>query len=167
MTSDTRLSLGPIDFLRWGIKDHNNILLSFLQQHRVSFLVLSTPAAQLPLVFDSADLLLDSSLHTDCLSLLATTMSSVRGAGASARSRGTASSSGAGAAASSSAAAAPASPAPATTTSTTTASRLGRSKSPDVLPGQQPGLRGLVQQRLLGDVFQAAGGTYHSLSIVP
>ena len=55
MTSDTRLSLGPIDFLRWGIKDHNNILLSFLQQHRVSFLVLSTPAAQLPLVFDSAD----------------------------------------------------------------------------------------------------------------
>jgi len=35
-----------------------------------------------------------------------------------------------------------------------------RSKSPGVLPGEQPGLRGLTQSRLLNDVFQAASGTF-------
>jgi hypothetical protein len=38
------------------------------------------------------------------------------------------------------------------------ASAAGRSKSPDMLPGQQPGLRRLVQKRLLDDVFEAASG---------
>jgi hypothetical protein len=38
------------------------------------------------------------------------------------------------------------------------ASASGRSKSPDQLPGQQPGLRRLVQKRLLEDVFEAASG---------
>lgn len=33
-----------------------------------------------------------------------------------------------------------------------------RSKSPDMLPGEQPGLRGLVQRRILNDVFQTASG---------
>jgi hypothetical protein len=33
-----------------------------------------------------------------------------------------------------------------------------RSKSPDMQPGEQPGLRRLVQKRLLDDVFQAASG---------
>jgi hypothetical protein len=41
---------------------------------------------------------------------------------------------------------------------TTTTSRLARSNSPDASAGQQPGLRGLVQQRLLNDVFQSASG---------
>lgn len=38
------------------------------------------------------------------------------------------------------------------------ASAAGRSKSPDAPSGQQPGLRRLVQKRLLDDVFEAASG---------
>lgn len=35
----------------------------------------------------------------------------------------------------------------------------GRSKSPDNMTGDQPGLRRLVQKRLLEDVFEGASGT--------
>lgn len=35
----------------------------------------------------------------------------------------------------------------------------GRSKSPDHLTGDQPGLRRIVQKRLLTDVFDGASGT--------
>ena len=41
--------------------------------------------------------------------------------------------------------------------STAVASR--RSKSPDILQSEQPGLRRIVQQRLLKDVFDSTSGT--------
>jgi hypothetical protein len=37
-----------------------------------------------------------------------------------------------------------------------------RSKSPDMIAGEQPGLRRLVQKRLLDDVFEAASGKSQS-----
>jgi hypothetical protein len=35
-----------------------------------------------------------------------------------------------------------------------------RSKSPDLLQSEQPGLRRIVQQRLLKDVFESTSGTF-------
>ena len=37
----------------------------------------------------------------------------------------------------------------------------GRSKSPDHMTGDMPGIRRLVQKRLLEDVFDGASGTYY------
>ena len=48
----------------------------------------------------------------------------------------------------------------ASTTSTSSASALRRSNTPDVVPTEQPGLRRIVQQRLLKDVFESTSGTF-------
>lgn len=45
-----------------------------------------------------------------------------------------------------------------TSTRVTASSR--RSKSPDLLQGEQPGLRRIVQTRLLKDVFDTTSGTH-------
>jgi hypothetical protein len=42
----------------------------------------------------------------------------------------------------------------------------GRSKSPDGLTGEQPGLRRLVQKRLLDDVFEKSSRTFVVVVIV-
>jgi hypothetical protein len=42
---------------------------------------------------------------------------------------------------------------------TTTSAVSRRSKSPDILQSEQPGLRRIVQQRLLKDVFESTSGT--------
>jgi hypothetical protein len=41
-----------------------------------------------------------------------------------------------------------------------------RSKSPDLLQQEQPGLRRIVQQRLLKDVFESTSGTYLCYNLV-
>jgi hypothetical protein len=43
--------------------------------------------------------------------------------------------------------------------STTSSAVSRRSKSPDILQSEQPGLRRIVQQRLLKDVFDSTSGT--------
>ena len=43
--------------------------------------------------------------------------------------------------------------------STPNAAASRRSKSPDILQTEQPGLRRIVQQRLLKDVFESTSGT--------
>ena len=43
--------------------------------------------------------------------------------------------------------------------STTAVGASRRSKSPDIVQSEQPGLRRIVQQRLLKDVFDSTSGT--------
>ena len=47
--------------------------------------------------------------------------------------------------------------------STASSATSRRSKSPDILPSEQPGLRRIVQQRLLKDVFESTSCKLHDM----